>query len=283
MKKNDTYKVFAFISILCVVSVVILYINKDDQMKSAEYYYERGAWIGYESDGVTDRLIFEVEKHLRKDVVGFWCETNGLIETDNLKNFPKLSYLGILNPVESVDSFKYMSDLEEVTLGDVSRVADFSAFENCKKLKEVWIWKSNLKNLKSFRFANELEVLCLESLEGLSEIQNIQKLENIRFLSLSCDSGLDLSPLTKCRKLENLYLDLKGDVNLRPLENCVSLEKVTFDSAISEEQLNVLTRMTFLLQITIHGNVRIDLLKKLKEKMPACSILTFIDSEWEVY
>jgi hypothetical protein len=170
-------------------------------------------------------------KNIKRDN---WFINNNIIELDltnasgSLKWFKNCSQLKSLKfnfgyyPVEFIESFEYLENLEELDLDQINYQQGFKNIDFLRKCKRIKKLRLNIAS----SYSNT------EELENIDVIKNFNELEELSIHGIN--SKLNLDALLSCKKIKKLTLSQKdrgNKINLQLLKNCKLLE--TLDLSVS--------------------------------------------------
>jgi len=179
----------------------------------------------------TLKLDFEIFKEFNKGAKNInrenWFANNKINELEVnvsgslqwMKNFTQLKFLKIefgYYPVNNIESFEFLENLEELSLKNFNYK---QVFKNLGFLK-------NSKKIRKFALDICTSGSSTDKLKNIDIIKNFTELTDLEVTGIH--SGLNLDFLLSCKKIKNLTLKIynsKDDTNyFELLKNCSSLE-----------------------------------------------------------
>jgi hypothetical protein len=156
-----------------------------------------------------------------------WLINNNIIELDlpepsgtlkwfkNCRQLKSLKFKFGYHPVEFIESFEYLENLEELDLNQINYQQGFKNIDFLRKCKRIKKLRLNIAS----SYSNTVE------LENIDVIKNFNELEELEIHGIN--SKLNLDALISCKKIKKLTLSQKDSnnrINLQLLKNCKILE-----------------------------------------------------------
>ena len=176
-------------------------------------------------------IFTEMNKGVTKDINrDDWFINNNIIQLEisdisgSLKWFKNFSYLKSLKiefgyyPIEFIESFEYLENLEELYLDLKSYQQGFGNIDflkKCKRIKKLHLNVNQSYNSKLI-------------IKNLDVIKNFAELEELKIQGIS--SELNLEALLSCVKLKKISIDRIIDFKL--LRNCTSIETLSLSDYV---------------------------------------------------
>jgi hypothetical protein len=163
---------------------------------------------------------FEVLLRLRNKIDDIiFYDTCLITDISFLKNFKGLKRLTIeLNDIKTLDSLKYLNNLEYLSINGYSETIDCSLFRNMKNLKWLKIIDNKIGNTEFIFELKNLEELWFGNYETNIDIQNISLLSKLKRLCIA-SSEIDLTYLATLHRLKDLWLSSPAIINFANLRN----------------------------------------------------------------
>ncbi|MDX2256729.1 MAG: leucine-rich repeat domain-containing protein [Pseudanabaenaceae cyanobacterium bins.39] len=127
-------------------------------------------------------------------------------------------------PIATLTNLTALYLIESSSEGvDRIEITDLSPLSKLPKLTNLFLWNSQIKDVRQFTKLTGLTNLSLND-NGLSDVSPIAKLTKLEYLDLRSNQITDVTPLTSLPKLE--YLDLVDNPLkiLKPLSSLKSLK-----------------------------------------------------------
>ena len=124
-----------------------------------------------------------------------------------------------------------MTELEVLDISGTS-VSDLSPISECKKLRELYIYDTDISDISVLTPMTDLEILNAaqhhdHSKENLiSDISALANKPKLREIDLYCTDVSDITPLSSCKALEAVRLAGTAVSDITPLSSCKALESV---------------------------------------------------------
>ncbi|MBE6902998.1 MAG: tetratricopeptide repeat protein [Ruminococcaceae bacterium] len=148
---------------------------------------------------------------------------NQISDISGIKSMKGLKKLVLsANPLENLSPLEDFNTLEQLELAK-NNISDLSSLEGLQ-LKKLILTNCNITNISSLGYLTKLEYLDLKNtttdtniipyINNIVDITPLSKLKNLQVLMLNMNQNLvDISALTKCTSLKNLYLIKCSKVN----------------------------------------------------------------------
>jgi len=176
---------------------------------------------------------------------------NQILDVQALSALKKLRTLDLGN--NKIQDFAPLGNMSQLSVlyGEDNNLSEISVISNLPSLKEITLSNNQITNLGDFSSIKEgASYLWLAdfSRNQLSSLSGMEKLENIRILSLSQNAISDLSPLTSMQELSTLLIDFNEVSTLGPLVGLPKLRGVYANNNLlaedtSMDQLNQLVEL----------------------------------------
>jgi hypothetical protein len=176
-------------------------------------------------------IFTEMNKGVTKDINrDDWFINNNIIQLEisdisgSLKWFKNFSYLKSLKiefgyyPIEFIESFEYLENLEELYLDLKSYQQGFGNIDFLKKCKRIKKLHLNINQ----SYNSKLIIKDLDVIKNFAELEEL-KIQGIR-------SKLNLEALLSCVKLKKISID--NIIDFKLLRNCTSLETLSISDYV---------------------------------------------------
>jgi hypothetical protein len=231
--------------------------------------------IDYASDVTSNDRWWEPINFRESEILKNYTEIDIHSDDVNLSDFPDNNTIETINIRETqnntlngIEHFKALKNLNFYS-GHVT-IHDISAIINCPKLESIvfrftyeisdYSPVGDLYNLKSLIFfTNEVK--------GIDSISNCTKLESLYLQDVEIDNLDFISGLTNLKELR-LYCTYES---IEPLKYLVNLESLELKHNLSQNDLLILSNMTWLHNIEIYGADE-NVIEILRNAIPNCKI-----------
>ncbi|BBF41748.1 internalin-like protein [Lachnospiraceae bacterium KM106-2] len=137
--------------------------------------------------------------------------------------------------------------------------------ENFSNKKLIKIIQNKIDKKKAKISKSDLEKIEELDLTGtnITDLNDIEKLPNLKTLDLSNTGITDLEPLSNLKQLEDLRLGLNEINSLTPIQNMISLKKLDLDNTYITD-INPLNKLVNLEELNLRNSVELQDLTPLK-------------------
>lgn len=155
----------------------------------------------------------------------------------NFKNIPKNMYNKAEIYNNYIDSFSYLNELDisEVKVHGLLNKKQLESLQECKNITKLVLVKTKLPNLNVVKQMHLLKYLMI-SFSGMVDISEIAFLPNIKELTLSFNTHLDMTPIYNLDLTRLIIINHEYDMEL-VLNNMCNLVYFASNKLIKIKQL----------------------------------------------
>lgn len=158
-------------------------------------------------------------------------ELSGLGALGSFHELRKLVLVGNSIDWDSDEDAECFSSLSRLRFLTVSSWPweDLGPLSSCNSLEHLDLRGGELESLRGLDSLTNLRFLALEDFYSLSSLKGIEKLGQLRHLTVSRLSITKINPVAKLKELESLSLESSEPIDLSPLGQLVALQSIDID------------------------------------------------------
>ena len=200
-----------------------------------------------------ETIEFGVESGQLVDCEIFAPKLKAIVGAEYLHSLRKLRiYTG--EPL-SLKSLSPLTQLRELNIDSSRAIQNFDGCELLTNLEKITADNCiGLNNLDGLRGLTRLKHLYLDGCRSLRNIDGLREASGLEFLMIrNCQQVSDLSPLSSCRKLNDLSIIACNVTSLDAISDCLQLKNLMMSSCKKIKDISVCKRFSKLEILSVHG------------------------------
>lgn len=200
------------------------------------------------ADTVTDFAVLASVGTLEELVI----DSESLKSLDFLKRMPQLKRLGLLNGAFfDLSGLEALEGLEALTIEDCDELTDMSSVTKLLTLKELSLDPPYNCPQPSLGELTNLQRLTLRRFDSCHFLSKLINLETLSLHNCTLSSNLDLSGLTRLRKLT--CASHSGDMSLDFIKSLTALEEIDLGGMVTYKDISAVFALPQLKSLDISG------------------------------